>query len=143
MIYYTKVKRNITTGYNPGEKYLAVISRNGVLTQEQLADRIASASSLAYNDVLSAIAALQMEIVDATMNGVTVRLDQLGNFTPYLEAKAMGTEIEADSTSINRTKVIFFPNVRFKNRLKSTGYIYRDPMPKGFIDPNAPEPVVP
>ena len=135
MINYNVVKRNIATGFNPGEKYLAVIDRSGILTQEQLADRIAEMSSLAYNDVLSALAALQMVISDATMSGVTVQLDQLGNFTPFLKSKAMETEEEANSESIQRLRVNFHPNVRFKNKLKSTGFIYKNPVPKGLVIP--------
>lgn len=135
MINYNVVKRNISTGFNPGEKYLAVIDRSGIMTQEQLADRIAEMSSLAYNDVLSALAALQMVISDATMSGVTVQLDQLGNFTPFLKSKAMETEEEANSESIQRLRVNFYPNVRFKNKLKSTGFIYKNPVPKGLVIP--------
>ena len=135
MINYNVVKRNIATGFNPGEKYLAVIDRSGILTQEQLADRIAEMSSLAYNDVLSALAALQMVISDATMSGVTVQLDQLGNFTPFLKSKAMETKEEANSESIQRLRVNFYPNVRFKKKLKSTGFIYKNPVPKGLVIP--------
>lgn len=135
MINYNVVKRNISTGFNPGEKYLAVIDRSGIMTQEQLADRIAEMSSLAYNDVLSALAALQMVISDATMSGVTVQLDQLGNFTPFLKSKAMETEEEANSESIQRLRINFYPNVRFKNKLKSTGFIYKNPVPKGLVIP--------
>ena len=38
----------------------------------------------------------------------------------------------------------FRPNVRFKNKLKTTNYEYRNPMPKGLVvpvdpvDPDAP-----
>ena len=135
MIYYNVVRRNISTGFSPGEKYLAVIDRSGIMNQEQLADKIADMSSLAYNDVLSALAALQMVIADATMNGVTVQLDQLGNFTPFLKSKAMETEEEANSESIQRLRVNFYPNVRFKNKLKSTGFIYKNPVPKGLVIP--------
>ncbi len=135
MIYYNVVRRNISTGFSPGEKYLAVIDRSGIMNQEQLADKIADMSSLAYNDVLSALAALQMVISDATMSGVTVQLDQLGNFTPFLKSKAMETEEEANSESIQRLRVNFYPNVRFKNKLKSTGFIYKNPVPKGLVIP--------
>jgi|SRR5690554_1273051 predicted histone-like DNA-binding protein len=135
MIYYNVVRRNISTGFSPGEKYLAVIDRSGIMNQEQLADKIADMSSLAYNDVLSALAALQMVIADATMSGVTVQLDQLGNFTPFLKSKAMETEEEANSESIQRLRVNFYPNVRFKNKLKSTGFIYKNPVPKGLVIP--------
>jgi len=143
MINYTKVSRSITVGYNPGMKYLASLVRNGVLTQERLCDRISAASSLAYNDVLSCIAALQAEIVEATMDGITVELDQLGRFTPYLLAKAMETAEEVDVTTIKRTRVNFKPNSRFLNRLKTTGYTYKEVIPKGYVDPNATPPVIP
>lgn len=143
MLYYTRVKRNITTGYNPGEKYMAVISRNGVLTEDQIIDRIVEASSLSEGDVLNCVRMLQVIISDSVMNGITCELDQLGNFTPFLSAKAMETAEEVDVTTIRRTKVNFYPNMRFKSKLKTSGYTYRDPLPKGFVDPNPVAPVVP
>ncbi|MFA7133247.1 MAG: hypothetical protein WC108_08120, partial [Bacteroidales bacterium] len=88
---------------------------------------------LAYNDVLSALAALQTVIADATMNGITVQLDQLGNFTPFLKAKAVATEDEANVESIKRLRVNFYPNVRFKNKLKSSGFEFKYPVPKGLV----------
>ena len=133
MVNYNIVKRAISVGLTPGDKYICVIDRNGVMGQEQLADRIAEMSSLAYNDVLSALAALQMVIADATMNGITVNLDQLGNFTPFLNSKAVATEDEANVESIKRLRVNFYPNVRFKNRLKSAGFAFKYPVPKGLV----------
>ncbi|MFA5540640.1 MAG: HU family DNA-binding protein [Bacteroidales bacterium] len=135
MINYNVVKRNISTGFNPGEKYLAVIDRSGIMTQEQLADRISEMSSLAYNDVLSALAALQMVIADATMNGITVQLDQLGNFTPFIKSTAVDAIEDANVESIKRLRVIFYPNVRFKKKLKSSGFVFKYPVPKGLVDP--------
>jgi len=127
--------KKISVGANPGEKFIAVISRNGVMTEEDLIQRIASASSLAENDILSAIRALQMVITEETMNGTTVQLNQLGNFTPYLSAKAMDTAEEVDASTIRGIKVNFRPNVRFKNKLKAAYYEYRNPMPKGLVLP--------
>ena len=133
MVNYNVVKRAISVGLNPGNKYICVINRNGVMSQEQLADRIAEMSSLAYNDVLSALAALQMVIADATMSGITVQLDQLGNFTPFLNSKAVETENEANVESIKRLRVNFYPNVRFKKKLKSAGFAFKYPVPKGLV----------
>lgn len=133
MVNYNVVKRAISVGLNPGDKYICVINRNGVMSQEQLADRIAEMSSLAYNDVLSALAALQMVIADATMNGITVQLDQLGNFTPFLNSKAVDSEADANVESIKRLRVNFYPNVRFKKKLKSTGFAFKYPVPKGLV----------
>lgn len=138
MFNYTVVERKVALGANPGQKHLAVISRNGIMTQEQLIERIAGASALAENDVLSALRALQMVITDATMNGITVQLDQLGNFTPYLSAKAMETAQEVDSSTIRKVAIRFNPNVRFKNKLKSTNFVYRNPAPKGLVGVEQP-----
>ena len=135
MFNYTSIMKKISVGTNPGEKFIAVISRNGVMTEEDLIQRIASASSLAENDILSAIRALQMVITEETMNGTTVQLNQLGNFTPYLSAKAMDTAEEVDASTIRGIKVNFRPNVRFKNKLKTAYFEYRNPMPKGLVLP--------
>ncbi len=61
-------------------------------------------------------------------------MDQLGNFTPYLKSKAMDTKEEVDSSTIKRLRVNFNPNVRFKNKLKTTGFVFKDPVPKGLVD---------
>ncbi|HBN05586.1 MAG TPA: hypothetical protein DD434_07330 [Bacteroidales bacterium] len=143
MLNYTTIKKKISVGAAPGEKYLATISRNGIMSQEQLIERISSASALAENDVLSALRALQVVITDASMNGITVQLNELGIFTPYLSAKAMLTAEEVDATTIRGVRVNFRPNVRFKNKLKTTSYEYRNPMPKGLVLPAADAPVAP
>ncbi|MPM28350.1 hypothetical protein SDC9_74872 [bioreactor metagenome] len=140
---YTIVERKIPVGTGAGMKHLAVISRNGAMSEEQLIERIAGMSSLAENDVLSALRALQVVIADATMNGITVRLDQLGTFTPYLSAKAMETPEEVDASTIRGIKVNFRPNVRFKNKLKTTSMEYRNPAPKGLVADNPETPVAP
>ena len=135
MMNWTSIKKKIAVGANPGEKYIAVISRNGIMSQDQLIERIAAASSLAENDVLSALRALQNVITEETMNGTTVQLNELGIFTPYLKAKAMATAEEVDASTIKGIKVNFKPNVRFKNKLKAAYYEYRNPMPKGLVLP--------
>ena len=135
MMNWTSILKKISVGTNPGEKYIAVISRNGIMSEEQLIERIAGASSLAENDILSALRALQNVITEETMNGRTVQLDQLGNFTPYLKAKAMDTAEEVDASTIRGIKVNFKPNVRFKNKLKAAYFEYRNPMPKGLVLP--------
>ena len=135
MMNWTTILKKISVGTNPGEKYIAVISRNGIMSEEQLIERIAGASSLAENDILSALRALQNVITEETMNGRTVVLNQLGIFTPYLRAKAMDTAEEVDASTIRGIKVNFRPNVRFKNKLKTAYFEYRNPMPKGLVLP--------
>ena len=132
MFNYTKVSRLISTGANPGLKFIGVISRNGTMSEDQLIERIAAASSLAEGDVLSCLRQMQLEIASATLNGITVQLNQLGSFIPYLKAYAMDDIDAVDASSIKRVKVNFYPNVRFKNKLKNAKFEYRNPAPKGL-----------
>jgi hypothetical protein len=66
------------------------------------------------------------------MNGQTVELDQLGNFTPYVLVTDKDTFEEVDASTIKRIRVNFVPNKLFKTKLKSSGYEYRDPAPTGL-----------
>ena len=132
MINYAVSKRRIVVGATPGVKFLAVLVRSSLVSQEDLIKRISGASALAEGDVLACLRQLQIEIASATMNGQTVELDQLGNFTPYVLATAKETLEEVDASTIKRTRVNFVPNKLFKTKLKSSGYEYRNPSPTGL-----------
>jgi hypothetical protein len=47
----------------------------------------------------------------------------------------MLTAEEVDASTIKGIKVNFKPNVRFKNKLKTAYFEYRNPMPKGLVLP--------
>ena len=69
-INYVKVKRNLTVGSNPGERFLARIFRTGNdVTLEQLAENISEASTLSSADILAALKALESQIAKSVLNG--------------------------------------------------------------------------
>ena len=119
-INYVKVKRNLTVGSNPGERFLARIFRTGNdVTLEQLAENISEASTLSSADILAALKALESQIAKSVLNGQTVRLGYLGSFVPSIEAKAVNTVDEVTADSIMRARCRFVPSPIFKNKLKN------------------------
>ena len=119
-ISYVKVKRNLTVGSNPGERFLARIFRTGNdVTLEQLAENISEASTLSSADILAALKALESQIAKSVLNGQTVRLGYLGSFVPSIEAKAVNTVDEVTADSIMRARCRFVPSPIFKNKLKN------------------------
>ena len=132
MINYAVSKRRIVVGATPGVKFLAVLVRSSLVSQEDLIRRISGASALAEGDVLSCLRQLQIEISAAVQAGASVELDQLGRFTPYLNVTTKDTEEEVDASTIKRVRVNFTPNSIFKNKLKTTPIEFKDPKITGI-----------
>lgn len=135
MINYAVSKRRIVVGATPGVKFLAVLVRSSLVSQEDLITRISGASALAEGDVLACLRQLQIEISSAVRAGASVELDQLGRFTPYLNVLVKETEEEVDVSSIKRVRVNFTPNSIFKGKLKATPIEYKDPTITGLQTP--------
>ena len=135
MINYAVSKRRIVVGATPGVKFLAVLVRSSLVSQEDLITRISGASALAEGDVLACLRQLQIEISAAVRAGASVELDQLGRFTPYLNVLVKETEEEVDVSSIKRVRVNFTPNSIFKGKLKATPIEYKDPTITGLQTP--------
>ena len=135
MINYAVSKRRIVVGATPGVKFLAVLVRSSLVSQEDLIRRISGASALAEGDVLACLRQLQIEISSAVRAGASVELDQLGRFTPYLNVLVKETEEEVNASTIKRVRVNFTPNSIFKGKLKATPIEYKDPTITGLQTP--------
>lgn len=119
-INFVKVKRNLTVGSNPGERFLARIFRTGnELTLDQLAENISEASTLSSADILASLKAMEDQIAKAVLNGQTVRLGYLGSFVPSIHSKAVNTADEVTADTIMRAKCRFVPSPIFKRKLKN------------------------
>ncbi|MBP1630832.1 MAG: hypothetical protein H6Q15_1725 [Bacteroidetes bacterium] len=117
---YVRVKRMIHTGYSPGEKYLAVIQRGGIIDFNQIASEIALVSSLGDGDVMNVLKTLEQVMVKYITNGLTVRLGLLGAFVPSIKATACDTLEEVTGSTIIKIRCRFNPSVWFKLRLKES-----------------------
>ena len=132
---YSRVKRTVTTGRNPGQKYLAVLFAPSSIDENQIAEEIASATSLAKGDVKNALTSLCEVIMRYNANSVKVKLGSLGTFSPSIKAQAKATLDDVTDDTITRITTKFRPNVVFSKRMKSAGVRLRQKDNKGYQDP--------
>lgn len=136
-VLYSRVKRTITTGAAPGQKYLAVLFAPQTVDTMQVARDIASATSLAVGDVYNAIISLCEIIQRYNSNSVRVRLEKFGTFAPRISAKAKPTLDDVTDDTIRDVSVLFRPEINLRKSLKSAGVRLRQADNKGYQDPNA------
>ena len=65
MMWLSKIIRKITTGLNPGDKYMPALVRQPNMRQKELEQRIADRSSLSEGDVANVIKNMGMEMAQA------------------------------------------------------------------------------
>ena len=132
-INYTKVKRSIAVGSNPGEKFIARIVREQSVSLDQIAEEIAGASTMGKADVLGVLQQLQVQMKAHLLRGASVKLDLLGSFTPWLRAKAVETPDEVNVQSIKGTHINFKPSKWLSKEVKNVSYRLVDPTIKGLV----------
>ena len=133
MLQYTKVKRKISVGSNPGEKYLATLWRGADVDINQIATEISEATALSVADVEGCLSALEMVIKRHVKNGEAVKFPHLGHFIPCISAKAKNTLAEVDASTIVNKSVRFYHCVSFLKQMKATGVVERSENPKGYV----------
>lgn len=136
-VLYSRVKRTVTTGATPGQKYLAVLFAPSSIDEDQIAEEIAAATSLAKGDVKNALTSLCEVIQRYNANSVRVKLGSLGVFSPKIKSKAKATLDEVTDDTIVRITTKFRPNPQFTKTMKSAGVRLRQADNKGYQDPNA------
>ena len=132
-IQYVIVKRDISVGNNPGEKYLAQIVREQPVDLDLIAEQIAGASTMSKADVMGVLQQLQVEMSYHLTRGASVRLGLLGTFTPYLRSKS---QLEVDSVKASTFKglhITFRPSTWLNIKIKNVGYTLVDPDVKGIV----------
>lgn len=133
MLSYIKVKRKITTGANPGSKYLAVLWRANDVTVSQIAEEISEATSLSVADVEASLSALEMVIKRHIKNGEAVKFPRLGHFIPCISATAQATSDKVTADTITKKGVRFYPTVSFRKEMKDCGVVERKDNPAGYV----------
>ncbi|MEE1272775.1 MAG: hypothetical protein UHM19_08295 [Bacteroidales bacterium] len=134
-VLYSRVKRTVTTGRNPGTKYLAVLFAPQTVSTRQVAEDIAGATSLAVGDVYNAIVSLCEIIKRYNSNSTRVRLENFGTFAPRISAQAKPTIDEVTDDSIRDVSVLFRPEITLRKKMKSAGVRLRQRDNKGYQDP--------
>ena len=119
---YRVIKRPIPMQPLAPEKYYAVPFKDGVITLRWLARKIAGRSSLTEGDVMSVLSNLLDEIPDLLMLGRSVDLSPFGIVRLSFGSEGAATEDEFSHNMIRNVKVIFTPNVRFKDDLNRVSF---------------------
>lgn len=131
-ISYVRVKRKITTGSNPGDKYLASIFRESDVSLNDLCVEISQSTTVSYPDVLACLKALEINISRHILNGRAVKFPLLGSFIPSIKATAKDTLEEVDVSSIKKARCRFYPSPAFMYDLSKTSFNLRDLEVKGY-----------
>lgn len=134
-VLYSRVKRTVVTGRNPGQKYLATLFAPQTVSTRQVAEDIAGATSLAVGDVYNAIVSLCEIIKRYNSNSTRVRLEGFGTFSPRISAQAKATLDDVTDDSIRDVSVLFRPEITLRKKMKSAGVRLRQRDNKGYQDP--------
>ncbi len=110
-----QAKRNIAT---KEVKYYPQIAALTPLTLTDIAERIEQRSTVSSADVKAALDALQLAVREAVIEGMSVRLGDLGSFRPTLRVKYTcedASKVTADN--IGGVRVVFTPGSALRGML--------------------------
>lgn len=134
-IAYVKVKRTISVGDTPGEKYLARMVREQSVDLDLVAEQIAGASTMSKADVMGVLQQLQVQMSYHLLRGATVKLGLLGTFSPSLRAKAVATVDDVTVSSIKGLYIIYRPSTWLEKEVKGVSFRLVDPTISGLQEP--------
>lgn len=118
---YKKIKRLITVGSNPGEKFLAAIANQGRITTDQLMAYVQSTSSISEQDITLLFRSLAKIIKENVEMGRGVNLQDLGVFLPGFKSNGELNIDDVSADNIEKVTVGFRPAPKFRDEIKKAG----------------------
>jgi predicted histone-like DNA-binding protein len=88
----------------------------------ELCQEIEKISTVSEADTMAVLTSLVGVIPDKLIKGKTVRLGDLGSFSPSIGSHPMEEEEDVNSSSIRSNKVLFKPGKRIKKVMKTADY---------------------
>lgn len=128
MILFTRTKKNITVGPEPGEKFVAQIKHGQPLTLDRLAIMVAEQSAMTAGDVYNVLMQANTIMGWTLQDGRPVDLGEFGKFYPKFKAKAMGEYHEVTADTISNITVRFMPGKRLKDIMKRAKVRFFEPI---------------
>lgn len=92
------------------------------VTYEQLVKEVSESRGVNTNQTRSVVDALLNRLIHYMEIGHAVQLGSFGSFKPTFTVKAVKMEEDADTTTVKRKRVTFFPGKDFKNMLEDMGF---------------------
>lgn len=115
---FKKKKRKVTTGFSPGDKYVAQLDRGEKVTTEQLAEMLVTSSTVSKGDMLNTLDSVITQMIYLMQLGHSIKLRGFGTFYVKTKVKAVDTLEEVTADTVERIGIGFLPDVEAKDRMK-------------------------
>lgn len=115
---FKKKKRKVTTGFSPGDKYVAQLDRGEKVTTEQLAEMLVTSSTVSKGDMLNTLDSVITQMLYVMQLGHSIKLRGFGTFYVKTKVKAVDTLEEVTADTVERIGIGFLPDVEAKDRMK-------------------------
>lgn len=115
---FKKKKRKVTTGFSPGDKYVAQLDRGEKVTTEQLAEMLVTSSTVSKGDMLNTLDSVITQMIYVMQLGHSIKLRGFGTFYVKTKVKAVDTLEEVTADTVERITIGFLPDVEAKDRMK-------------------------
>jgi predicted histone-like DNA-binding protein len=115
---FKKKKRKVTTGFSPGDKYVAQLDRGEKVTTEQLAEMLVTSSTVSKGDMLNTLDSVITQMIYVMQLGHSIKLRGFGTFYVKTKVKAVDTLEEVTADTVERIGIGFLPDVEAKDRMK-------------------------
>lgn len=129
---YVIICKKIVVGATPGIKYLAKIFRGKAVDLKVIADRISNTSTMSKGDIMGVLQQFEIVLAWYITEGIPIKLDVFGSFTPCIQATACSTLEEVNDGTIKRKYIIYKPSKELKKILNDTKIGYMDLNIKGL-----------
>ena len=117
MMWLSKIIRKITTGMNPGDKYMPALVRQPNMTKDELEREIADLSSLSPGDVSNVFKNLKIVLGKSAQNGRSVETE-IGIFQVQLQVKGSDTLEEVTTDNILKVNIRYIPSKKIQSVYK-------------------------
>ncbi len=115
---FKKRKRKITTGFSPGEKFVAQLEKVQDVSTEMLAEMMVTSSTVSKGDMLNVLDSAITQMFYLLQLGHTVRLRGFGTFYVRTRVKAVDTLEEVTANTVEYIGIGFRPEVGVRDRMK-------------------------
>ena len=99
---FKKKKRKVTTGFSPGDKYVAQLDRGEKVTTEQLAEMLVTSSTVSKGDMLNTLDSVITQMIYVMQLGHSIKLRGFGTFYVKTKVKVVNTLEEVTADTVER-----------------------------------------
>ena len=119
---FRTVKRRNPMDDTAPDKYYAMALADGSTDLKQLAEMVASQSTVSAADCYAVLIALEANIIRELQQGKIVRLGEMGSYQLSVRAEGKDTAEEVNASSIKKARINFRPGEKLRNMLKTLVY---------------------